>query len=136
MYINNFIYICILVYTGCSFGGDGDKDLDDANGTITCSRYEEAGGENAKSVIIATFEDYKVTKAYSTMEFKNVDAFNNVCEGIKITNEHSENKKDYECSGSTVKFLNFFQLQEKKEYKIDEFYLDLRVKDLLVKLNM
>lgn len=116
--------ITILLFTGISCGKNEEKKEEITNGTMTCSRYEEAGGENAKSTIVATFENNKIIKAYSTLEFTDEQAKENVCQGLKTANQYSEEKIDYECNNNTVKFLNYFQLQEKKEYTKDEFYLE------------
>lgn len=96
------------------------------NGTYNCTKLEESGGENAQSTVYVEIVDDKISKVYSTLEFKTEEAFKNVCDGLEITNKYSENKVDYECNNNTIKFLDYFQTHENKNYSYKELILDLK----------
>ncbi len=108
---------------GC---GNEEKKEEPKNGTYSCTKFEESGGENAESTVYVEIVDGNINKVYSTLKFKTEEAFKNVCDGLDISNRYSENKIDYECNNKTIKFLDYFQTHENNNYTLQEFVLDLK----------
>ncbi len=118
--------IISIVTFGCGKKDDEVVKNELKTGICICTRYEEAGGEDAESTVFITVKDNEITSAYSTLKFESDVAFNNVCEGLELSNQYSKNKVDYECSGKIVKFLDYFQVSGKNHYTYDELSLDLK----------
>ncbi len=120
------IIVLLFVISIITLGCGSKVENKTKNGVYKCTRPEEAGGEFAEATVYIEITNDKISKAYSTLKFETDEAYENVCEGLEISYQHASKKIDYECNDKTVKFLDYFQVKEKKDYTYEELTLDLR----------
>ena len=116
--------ITMLIFTGCK-----DKN-------IICEKEEENNMGKALITVTAKVTNGKINEATSTIEYKDENIANQMCNLLNQSNTYSEdNNVNFECNGKIITFKDYFSLQDeiKKGLSKSDFKLKMEEQEYTCK---